>query len=85
MALTPPGTKVRRSLASATPPQTEQMIAQSDAPTLTPADTSLAGSLIMARNGLLQWDQEDFTLTGQALDLPHVQAGDRMVVRYQVQ
>jgi len=64
--------------------KTEQRVPTAAAPVIQLVSAPVAGSLVVARNGLLQWEGDDYTLTGQTVTLPFAQPADRLVFRYQV-
>jgi hypothetical protein len=64
--------------------RTEQRIATSDGEVFQLADEPVPGSLLVARNGLIQWEQDEYTVAGQSVTMSHVLAGERVILRYQV-
>ena len=64
--------------------KTEQKIATAAAPVIQLVAAPVAGSLVVARNGLLQWEADDYTVNGQSVTLPFAAQGDRLIFRYQI-
>lgn len=62
---------------------TEQQVVATAPATFTLAMAPVNNSLIVFRNGLAQWIDDDYAQAGMAVTLPFAEVGDRVVMKYQ--
>lgn len=62
---------------------TEQQVVATTPATFTLSMPAAANSLIVFRNGLAQWLDDDYTVTGSTVTFAFADIGDRVVMKYQ--